>query len=124
MKVFLLLLFRSQRVMISVLIILNSLKENNLIWRIFFTLISLVIAEHNIAEKSEHSTHDFDQLRYIFIDDPVSSLDENHLIQLAVDSAKLIKTSKSDIKFIIASHNSLLYNIFYNELGLKKTDIF
>lgn len=79
-----------------------------------------MIAEHNIAEKSERSTHEFDQLRYIFIDDPVSSLDENHLIQLAVDSAKLIKTSKSDIKFIIASHNSLLYNIFYNELGLKK----
>lgn len=78
-----------------------------------------MIAEHNIAEKSERSTHEFDQLRYIFIDDPVSSLDENHLIQLAVDSAKLIKTSKSDIKFIIASHNSLLYNIFYNELGLK-----
>ena len=78
-----------------------------------------MIAERNIAEKSERSTHDFDQLRYVFIDDPVSSLDENHLVQLAVDSAKLIKKSKSDIKFIIASHNSLLYNIFYNELGLK-----
>lgn len=78
-----------------------------------------MIAERNIVEESERSTHEFDQLRYIFIDDPVSSLDENHLVQLAVASAKLIKTSKSDIKFIIATHNSLLYNIFYNELGLK-----
>ena len=64
-----------------------------------------MFTERNIAEKSERSTHDFDQLRYVFIDDPVSSLDENHLVQLAVDSAKLIKKSKSDIKFIIATHN-------------------
>jgi wobble nucleotide-excising tRNase len=93
-------------------------EENNLIWSIFFTLISLVIAERNIAEKSERSTNEFDQLRYIFIDDPVSSLDENHLIQLAVDIAKLIKTNESDIKFIITTHNPLFYNVLYNELKL------
>lgn len=78
-----------------------------------------MFTERNIAEESEHSTHDFDQLRHVFMDDPVSFLDENHLIQLAVDIAQLIKTSESDIKFIFATHNSLLYNIFYNELGLK-----
>jgi wobble nucleotide-excising tRNase len=94
-------------------------EENNLIWSIFFTLISLVIAERNIAEKSERSTNEFDQLRYIFIDDPVSSLDENHLIQLAVDIAKLIKTNESDIKFIITTHNPLFYNVLYNELKLS-----
>jgi wobble nucleotide-excising tRNase len=93
-------------------------EENNLIWSIFFTLISLVIAERNIAEKSERSTNEFDQLRYIFIDDPVSSLDENHLIQLAVDIAKLIKTNESDINFIITTHNPLFYNVLYNELKL------
>lgn len=98
---------------------LSKGEENNLIWSIFFTLISLVIAERNIAEESERSTNEFDQLRYIFIDDPVSSLDENHLIQLAVDIAQLIKTSESDIKFIITTHNPLFYNVLYNELGLK-----
>ncbi|MWN32069.1 MULTISPECIES: anticodon nuclease [unclassified Gilliamella] len=100
-------------------------EENNLIWSIFFTLINLVIAERNITEKSERSTNEFDHLRYIFIDDPVSSLDENHLIQLAVDIAQLIKSSefkssKSDIKFIITTHNPLFYNVLYNELDLKK----
>ena len=98
---------------------LSKGEENNLIWSIFFTLISLVIAERNIAEESERSTNEFDQLRYIFIDDPVSSLDENHLIQLAVDFAQLIKMSESDIKFIITTHNPLFYNVLYNELGLK-----
>lgn len=94
-------------------------EENNLIWSIFFTLISLVIAERNIVEKSERSTNEFDHLRYIFIDDPVSSLDENHLIQLAVDIAKLIKSNDSEIKFIITTHNPLFYNVLYNELRLK-----
>lgn len=93
-------------------------EENNLIWSIFFTLISLVIAERNIAEKSERSTNEFDHLRYIFIDDPVSSLDENHLIQLAVDIAQLIRSNESDIKFIITTHNPLFYNVLYNELKL------
>jgi wobble nucleotide-excising tRNase len=99
-------------------------EENNLIWSIFFTLINLVIAERNITDKSERSTNEFDHLRYIFIDDPVSSLDENHLIQLAVDIAQLIKSSefessRTDIKFIITTHNPLFYNVLYNELNLK-----
>ncbi|OCG63169.1 anticodon nuclease [Gilliamella sp. wkB18] len=94
-------------------------EESNLIWSIFFTLISLVIAERNIAEESERSTNEFDHLRYIFIDDPVSSLDENHLIQLAVDIAQLITSSKSKIKFIITTHNPLFYNVLYNELKLS-----
>jgi wobble nucleotide-excising tRNase len=94
-------------------------EESNLIWSIFFTLISLVIAERNIAEESERSTNEFDHLRYIFIDDPVSSLDENHLIQLAVDIAQLIKSNESDIKFIITTHNPLFYNVLYNELKLS-----
>ncbi|MCO6524322.1 MAG: AAA family ATPase, partial [Candidatus Schmidhempelia sp.] len=94
-------------------------EENTLIWSIFFTLINLVIAERNIPEKEDRSSNEFDSLRYIFIDDPVSSLDENHLIQLAVDIARLIKSSESDIKFIITTHNPLFYNVLYNELGLK-----
>ncbi|KDN12064.1 Anticodon nuclease [Snodgrassella communis] len=94
-------------------------EESNLIWSIFFTLISLVIAERNIAEESERSTNEFDHLRYIFIDDPVSSLDENHLIQLAVDIAQLIKSNESDINFIITTHNPLFYNVLYNELKLS-----
>ena len=57
----------------------------------FHTLIEQVVAELNISEPTERSTNEFDELKYIFIDDPVSSLDENHLIQLAVDLAKLIK---------------------------------
>jgi len=58
----------------------------------------------------------------VFIDDPVSSLDENHLIELAVNLATLIKSSQSGLKFIITTHNPLFYNVLYNEL--KKKDCY
>ena len=98
---------------------LSKGEESNFIWSIFHTLIEQVVAELNISEPTERSTNEFDELKYIFIDDPVSSLDENHLIQLAVDLAKLIKDTQSKIKFIITTHNPLFYNVLYNEIGNK-----
>lgn len=98
---------------------LSKDEESNFIWSIFHTLIEQVVAELNISEPSERTTNEFDELKYIFIDDPVSSLDENHLIQLAVDLAELVKDSPNTIKFIITTHNPLFYNVLYNELGAK-----
>ena len=96
-------------------------EESIFIWSIFYELIRQVIAELNLTEDSEgeRSTHQFDDLEYVFIDDPVSSLDENHLIQQAVDLADLIKLSESGLKFVITTHNVLFYNVLYNELKLK-----
>lgn len=85
-----------------------------------FSLIKLVVDTLNEPEPANRDTNQFDELEYIFIDDPVSSLDENHLIELAINIAELIKSSKSDIKFIITTHNPLFYNVLYNELELKK----
>ena len=95
-------------------------EEICLIWCVFFSLIKLVVDTLNEPEPANRDTNQFDELEYIFIDDPVSSLDENHLIELAVNIAELIKSSKSDIKFIITTHNPLFYNVLYNELELKK----
>jgi len=92
-------------------------EESNFIWSIFYTLIEQVIDILNVAEPTERETNDFDQLEYVFIDDPVSSLDENHLIELAVDLAQLVKSNKSNVKFIITTHNPLFYNVLHNELN-------
>lgn len=94
-------------------------EESNFIWSVFYTLLNQVIAESNIAEPSERSTDQFNDLEYVFIDDPVSSLDENHLIELAVNLAGLINISESKVKFVITTHNPLFYNVLYNELKLK-----
>lgn len=92
-------------------------EESNFIWSIFYTLLEQVIDARNAAEPGDKETKEFDQLQYVFIDDPVSSLDENHLIQLAVDLAQLVKSSESDVRFIITTHNPLFYNVLHNELN-------
>jgi len=98
-------------------------EESNFIWSIFYSLIEQVIEILNVAEPSDRQTNQYDQLEYIFIDDPVSSLDENHLIELAVHLAQLIKSSYftvgQGLRFIISTHSPLFYNVLYNELGVK-----
>ncbi|GHW54319.1 ATP-binding protein [Vibrio cholerae] len=94
-------------------------EESNFIWSVFYTLLDQVITILNVAEPTERETNQFDQLEYVFIDDPVSSLDENHLIELAVNLAGLIKSSKSNLKFIVTTHSPLFYNVLYNELNGK-----
>lgn len=95
-------------------------EESNFIWSIFYTLLDQVVSTRNVPEPEDRETREFDQLEYVFIDDPVSSLDENHLIELAVNLAGLIKASPSDLKFVITTHSPLFYNVLHNELGLKK----
>jgi len=92
-------------------------EESNFIWSIFYTLLEQVIGVLNVPEPGDRESNEFDQLKYVFIDDPVSSLDENHLIQLAVDLAQLVKSSESEVKFIITTHNPLFYNVLHNELN-------
>ncbi|GAB2025996.1 AAA family ATPase [Lactovum odontotermitis] len=91
-------------------------EESNFIWSIFYSLLELVIEELNIPEPEDRSTADFDALEYVFIDDPVTSLDENHLIEVASNLGALIKSCESDVRFIITTHNPLFYNVLYNEL--------
>lgn len=95
-------------------------EESNFIWSIFYTLLETVVAELNIPEPDERGTDQFNGLQYVFIDDPVSSLDENHLIELAVDLAGLIKTAPPELRFVITTHNPLFYNVLHNELDFKK----
>ena len=94
-------------------------EESNFVWSVFYSLITQVSTILNEPEKEIRETNQFDSLEYIFIDDPVTSLDENHLIQLAVDLAETIKNSSSNLRFIISTHNINFYNIIYNETGQK-----
>lgn len=95
-------------------------EESNFIWSVFNALLEQLISELNIAEAENRSTDAFNKLEYVFIDDPVSSLDENHLIELAVNLAGLIKSSQStDLKFIITTHSPLFYNVLFNEFSNK-----
>lgn len=95
-------------------------EESNFIWSIFFALLEEVVSVLSIAEVGDRPTDQFNGLQYVFVDDPVSSLDENHLIELAVNLADLIKAAPPQLKFVITAHSPLFYNVLHNELDLKK----
>lgn len=90
-------------------------EESCFVWSVFYSLMEEVVNVLNVPEESDRETNQFNNLEYVFIDDPVSSLDDNHLIELAVNLAKLLKSSKSELKFIITTHNPLFYNVLHNE---------
>ena len=95
-------------------------EESVFIWSVFYALMDQVIEVLNVPEPADRETNDFDKLEFIFIDDPVSSLDDNHLIQLAVDIAQRIKRNKSQVRFVITTHNPLFFNVLVNELGSEE----
>ncbi len=94
-------------------------EESNFVWSVFFSLLEQVVTVLNIPEEEERETDKLNQLEYIFIDDPVTSLDDNHLIQMAVNLSDVIRKSVSGLKFIITTHSPLFYNVLYNELKIK-----
>ena len=95
-------------------------EESNFVWSVFYSLLEQVVEVLNIPEESDRETDKLNDLKYIFIDDPVTSLDENHLIQMAVNLSKVIRKSESDLKFIITTHSPLFYNVLYNELQINR----
>lgn len=81
-------------------------EENIFIWCIFLALVELVI-------DNEQS---YQWVKYIYIDDPISSLDDNNAIAVAVDLAKLLRRGKDKRKTVISSHHGLFFNVIFNEL--------
>lgn len=84
-------------------------EENVFIWCVFLAICELAIEGDNAYKWVE----------YFYIDDPISSLDENNAIAVASDLAQLLKKAKenkSKIKTIISSHHSLFFNVMCNEL--------
>jgi len=79
-------------------------EESCFVWSVFYSLLEQTINVLNVAEEADRETDQFNDLQYVFIDDPVSSLDDTHLIELAVNIAELIKSNQSDLKFIITTH--------------------
>lgn len=93
-------------------------EESCFVWSVFYALLDVVVETLNVPDNTERDTQQFNGLQYVFIDDPVSSLDENHLIDMALRLANLIKRSESEqLKFIITTHNPLFYNVLHNVLN-------
>lgn len=79
-------------------------EENIFVWCFFLAIMQLVV------DKEES----YSWVKYIYIDDPISSIDDNNVIAVASHLANLM--SDTDIKVVISSHHTLFYNVLCNEI--------
>ena len=80
-------------------------EENIFIWCFFLAIVQLVI------DKAEA----YDWVKYIYIDDPISSLDDNNAIAIASHLATLMRGN--EVKVIVSSHHTLFFNVLCNEIN-------
>jgi wobble nucleotide-excising tRNase len=83
-------------------------EENIFIWCFFLAIVRLVVDVEDVADA-------YSWVKYIYIDDPISSLDDNNVVAVASDLARLLKR-QNIVKVVISSHHALFFNIMYNEL--------
>jgi AAA domain len=84
-------------------------EETLFIWCFFLAICQLAIDKDPA----------YNWVRYIYIDDPISSLDENNAIAIACDLCNLLTNEGNEIKTVISTHHSLFFNVLYNEFGRK-----
>lgn len=105
-------------------------EENIFIWCLFMAICERVI----------DGAESYEWVKYIYIDDPITSLDDNNAIAVASDLAKLLRKAKgrtrsvavtesepsgddapprtvsAPIKAVVSSHHALFFNVVCNEL--------
>jgi len=81
-------------------------EENIFIWCFFLAIVQLVL----------DGAKAYAWVKYIYIDDPISSLDEHNAIAVATHLARMLKKEDSTLKTVISTHHTLFFNVLYNEL--------
>ena len=94
-------------------------EQNIFIWCLFMAICERMLDGH-VSYQSK---------KYLYIDDPISSLDDENAISVACDLAKLLRRAASlkdnngapaPIKVIFSSHHALFFNVMCNEIGRTK----
>jgi len=94
-------------------------EQNIFIWCLFIAICERMLDGHE----------SYQWVKFLYIDDPISSLDDNNSIAVACDLAKLLRraASRTDqngapepIKVIFSSHHALFFNVMCNEIGRTK----
>lgn len=96
-------------------------EESIFIWSIFLVMLETILSDLSITVVEERTIENYNNLEYIFIDDPMSSLDDNNIIEVAISLKELVEKARLlNIKLIITTHHPLFYNVLYNEIDKRK----
>lgn len=96
-------------------------EQNIFIWCTFMAICERMLDGHESYQGK----------KYLYIDDPISSLDDNNAISVACDLAKLLRRAATrknadgapaPLKVIFSSHHALFFNVMCNEVSRKIDD--
>ena len=84
-------------------------EENLFIWCFYLAVLQMAL-EGDAA---------YDWVKYIYIDDPISSMDESNAIAIANHLSYMLTQSGRVIPTLISSHHALFFNVLCNEFRGK-----
>lgn len=86
-------------------------EERLFIWCFFLAILQLVFDGDDA----------YSWVKYVYIDDPISSLDDNNVVSLACNFSKMFnERNNKEVKLILSTHHALFYNILHNEFTEKR----
>ncbi len=96
----------------------SKAEETIFVWSVFYTILAGAFAELQELEDNR-STDIFNNLEYVVIDDPVSSIDDAAIIKISLAIYDLLKTfannsKKTGIDVLITTHHALFFNEICN----------
>jgi hypothetical protein len=84
-------------------------EENIFIWCFFLAIVQLTL----------DGAEAYKWVKYIYIDDPISSLDENNAIAVANHLAQMLTKLDGGPRVVVSTHHVLFFNVLCNELKNK-----
>lgn len=86
-------------------------EENIFIWCFFLAIVQLAI--------DDDGTGPYSWVKYIYVDDPISSLDEQNAIAVANHLMHILKDDGNRLRAIISTHHTLFFNVLCNDFRNK-----
>ncbi|HWD41235.1 MAG TPA: AAA family ATPase, partial [Fimbriimonas sp.] len=80
-------------------------EEHIFIWCFFLAIVRLVL----------DGAEAYRWVKYIYIDDPVSSLDDNNALLVAHHLAQMLKEGPDRLRIVVSTHHVLFFNVLCNE---------
>lgn len=84
-------------------------EENIFIWCFFLAIVQLVL----------DGAEAYKWVKYIYVDDPISSLDENNAIAVANHLANKMTQADKGPRVVVSTHHVLFFNVLCNEIKKK-----
>lgn len=81
-------------------------EESIFIWCFFLVVLQLALDE----------AEEYKWVKYVYIDDPISSLDEHNAIVVANHLVQIYREAKRKLSTVVSTHHTLFFNVLHYEI--------